>query len=290
MMRLRRSLLFVPGDDERKIERALAGPADSIILDLEDGVAPERKAFARDRTGEHLRRTLRAERIVRVNAVGTDEHDLDVRAAVAAGADAVLVPKCDGPEVALAVAQRLKELRAPDSLRIFALIESAAGLLALHRSWSVPRLDALCFGHVDLAREFDLPDADPDAGLLLHARCQLVIAARAAGVSAIDAISVDYRDGERCRLDAERGRRLGFGGKFCIHPDQVEIVHRAYAPSAALIARAESVLAAWDTAQRRGTAVIAHDGEMIDAPVAARYRAILARAAATEATSRRKNP
>lgn len=289
-MRLRRSLLFVPGDDERKIDRALAGTADSMIFDLEDAVAPERKAFAREVVVEHLRRTVRPERIVRVNAVGTTEYDLDVQAAVAGGADALLLPKCDGPEVAFAVAQHLKRLGAPDSLRLLALIESAAGLMALQRSWSVPRLDALCFGHVDIAREFDLPDADPNEGLLLHGRCQLAIAARAAGLIAIDAVTVDYRDAERCRHDGEHGRRLGYAGKFCIHPNQIAIVHRAYAPSAALIARAELVLAAWDSAQRSGAGVIAYEGEMIDAPVAARYRAILARATPTESTSRRKNP
>lgn len=292
MASLRRSLLFVPGDDERKIERASASDADTLIFDLEDAVAPARKDDARSRVAARLQRPRDgAEHAVRINAVGTPWHARDLEAVVAAGADAILLPKCDGPPPVQQVAAAIDRIAPASSVRILALIESAAGVAGCSRPWNVGRLDALCFGHVDLALDLDLAEAEPNAGVLLHARCQVTLAARAAGVTAIDSACLEYRDSERCTAEARRGRELGFSGKLCIHPAQVAIVNRAYTPDTTQVARARAVVAAWEEASSRGAGVVAVGGMMVDAPVVARYQAVLTRAAAAAARdSQRRTP
>lgn len=289
MTSLRRSLLFVPGDDERKIQRAFAARADTLLFDLEDAVAPARKAGARATVAAALQAVPPGiERAVRINPAGTAFHDDDLAAMVAAGADVVLLPKCDDPDVLDAVAAAVDRLAPARDVRLLALLESARGVLVTGGAWAGCRwLDALCFGHVDLALDLGLPAAAPDRGVLLHARCQVVLAARAAGVAAIDSAFVDFRDDAGCRADARLGRELGFGGKLCIHPSQVPIVNAAFTPDASEVARAREIVAAWDAAERRDAGVVAVAGTMVDAPVVALQRAVLARAAAAAKVDQR---
>jgi len=284
MIRMRRSLLFVPGDDERKIQRAFASAADTILFDLEDAVAPGRKDFARSVVATALRTpTNGQERAVRVNPEGTPQHDRDIETAIECGADAILLPKCDGPATAARVAATIERLDPDGNVRLLALVESASAVLAASEFRAgCSRLDALCFGHVDLSLDMGLEQADASRGVLLHARCQVALAARAAALTAIDSICLDFRNIEACRSDARFGRELGYEGKFCIHPAQAEIVNAAFTPGTTEVSLAREVVAAWDEATPGEVGVIAHRGKMIDAPVVALYRRILERAAWAE--------
>lgn len=283
---LRRSLLFVPGNEPRHLARARDAGADTLVFDLEDAVAPQAKAEARALVAAALRGgdVGGAEPAVRINAPGTPYCEEDLEAMVRAGAAALLVPKAERAGDLAALADGLRRLeqacgRPPESVRLFALVETAAGVAAAAAlAVATPRLEALCFGHADLARDLRLPAADAARGVLYHARCALVIAARAGGVAAIDCVSLAVRDAEATRADAALGRDLGFAGKLCIHPAQVAVVNDVYTPAPPEIARARRIVAAWRAAQRDGRAVFALDGAMIDAPVAAAEAQVLERA------------
>ncbi|MFN8643615.1 MAG: CoA ester lyase [Candidatus Binatia bacterium] len=289
--RLRRSLLFVPGSEPRRLARAREAGADSVLFDLEDAVAPEEKPRARALVAEALRAGGfgGSEAAARVNAPATPFFADDLAAVVAAGAAAVLVPKSEGAgqlaAVAAAVEARERATgRAPGSVRLLALVETAAGVAdARALAAATPRLEALCFGHADFARDLRLPAADPASPAILHARCAVVLAARASGLAAIDSVCLAVRDDEAMRADAALGVQLGFDGKLCIHPRQVAIANAAWTPTAEQVAGAARVVAAWREAQAQGRGVFALDGAMVDAPVVAAARAILARARAAGA-------
>lgn len=270
-----RSALFVPGDDDRKLARATTAGADALIYDLEDAVAAERKADARDRVCAALAGPGPALRLVRVNALDTPWGAQDIRAVGAAGAHGVLIPKCDSPTM-LAQADALL---ANTATRLVALIETPAGVFDLPAITAAsPRLVALGFGHADFSHAAGLPDMRSDAGLVWHARAQIALAAKARGLLALDCVGLEVRDEAAFRADAALGRGLGYDGKLCIHPMQVAVVNALYAPDDAAIAHAHRVLAAWDAARAQGLAVIAVDGRMVDAPVVAAARRTLARA------------
>ena len=270
-----RSALFVPGDDERKLARATTAGADALIYDLEDAVAAERKADARQRVCAALAGPGPALRLVRVNALDTPWGAQDIRAVGAAGAQGVLIPKCDSP-VTLAQADALL---AGSATRLVALIETPAGVFDLPAlTAATPRLAALGFGHADFSHAAGLPDMRSDAGLVWHARAQIALAAKARGLLALDCVGLEVRDEAAFHADAALGRSLGYDGKLCIHPLQVAVVNALYAPDDAAIAHARRVLAAWDAARAQGLAVIAVDGRMVDAPVVAAARRTLARA------------
>ena len=284
--RLRRSLLFVPGSEPRHLAKAREAGADTVLFDLEDAVALDAKPRARALVAEALRAGGfgDSEAAVRVNAPSTPFCAADLDAVVAAGADAVLVPKSERPDELAHVAAVLTDLeraagRPPGSVRILALVETAAGVAgALALAAATPRLAALCFGHADFARDMRLPAADAAAGVILHARCAVAIAARAHGLAPIDSVCLAVRDAEAMRADAALGLQLGFDGKLCIHPRQVAIANAVYTPTAERIAAATRVVAAWRQAAAQGRGVIALDGAMIDAPVVAAAQQILARA------------
>lgn len=284
--RLRRSLLFVPGGEPRRLARAREAGADTVLFDLEDAVASDDKPRARALVAEALRAGAfgEAEAAVRVNAPSTRFCDADLAAVVAAGAEAVLVPKAERVDELAGVAAALDGLeraagRPPGSVRLLALVETAAGVAgALALAAATPRLEALCFGHADFARDMRLPAADAGGGVILHARCALAVAARARGLAPIDSVCLAVRDDEAMRADAALGMQLGFDGKLCIHPRQVAIANQVYTPTAEQIAGAARVVAAWRQAQAEGRAVCTLDGAMVDAPVVAAAQEILARA------------
>lgn len=268
-----RSALFVPGDDERKLAKATTAGADALIYDLEDAVADERKAEARDRVCAALAGPGPALRLVRVNALGTPWGADDVRTVSAAGAHGVLIPKCDSA----AALTQADALLAGTEARLVALIETPAGVFDLPAITAAsPRLTALGFGHADFSHAAGLPDMRSDGGLVWHARAQITLAAKARGLLALDCVGLEVRDEAAFRADAALGRSLGYDGKLCIHPMQVAVVNALYAPDDAAIAHARRVLAAWDAARAQGLAVIAVDGRMVDAPVVAAARRTLA--------------
>ena len=284
---LRRSLFFVPGDSPRKLEKARQIGADTLLLDLEDAVAPAEKEHARDRVAAFLRAREfgGAEPAVRINPFGTPYFEKDIEAAVISGAAAIMLPKSENADQLRELADRIARLErsarpsAHGETRILALVETAAGILnagALARA--TPRVDALCFGHADFSRDMQLDAADPSDGVVFQARCTLAIAARAGGRTPIDTVHLEFRDEASFARDTQRGRDLGFEGKLCIHPMQVEIANRIHNPTTEQIDHARRVLAAWTEAEQAGSGVFAIDGKMIDAPLVAAQRRILERA------------
>jgi citrate lyase subunit beta/citryl-CoA lyase len=223
--------------------------------------------------------------VVRINAPGTPWFESDLEAVSAAGAEALMLPKAESPEGIAQVALRLDGLeekhrrseRSP--ARLLALAESASGIMRVASlGGASPRIDALCFGHVDFSRDMGLVEADASAGVILHARSTLAIAARASRVAAIDSVFLDLRDERGFREDVEIGTRLGYEGKLCIHPLQVKIVNELLTPTAQQIDYARRVVGAWEEARAKGQGVFTLDGRMIDAPLVAVQERVLERA------------
>jgi citrate lyase subunit beta/citryl-CoA lyase len=274
---LARTFLFVPADRPERHARALASGAGAVIVDLEDAVAPERKAAAREQlAGSHaaLSAAERSRLLVRVNPCGTAWHDED-RALVARlsgqGLAGVVLPKAERAEelAALAAAVGPRGVLVP-------LIESVAGLAALDALANAAQVLRFAFGHLDFQADLGLA-CDADEAELVPVRLALVLASRRAGLAApIDGVSPDWRDRERLRLDAARARRGGFGAKLCIHPEQVGPVHAALGPSAEQLAWAQRVNKAMHAA---GGGVISLDGRMVDAPVLRLAQRLLAQEA-----------
>jgi citrate lyase beta subunit len=284
---LRRSLLFVPGSDSRKLERAREARADTLLLDLEDAVAPEKKAEARRYVAEALGSGAygASELAVRVNAPHTPYFEADLEAVLAAGGRTILLPKAEVPEDLVRLDDVLRRLEPRSSaargedVRLLLLIESPAGIVAAAAlGRAARRIEALCFGHADFCLEMGLGEADAATGIAYHARCTVAIAARAAGVAAIDCVHLAVKDEDGFRADAELGRRLGFDGKLCIHPRQAEIANEVYTPRPEEIARALRIVEAAERAAAEGRAAFALDGVMIDAPLVALERRLLERA------------
>lgn len=259
-----RSWLFVPATRPERFAKAAASGADLVVVDLEDAVPPEKKADARAAATDWLAHG--GEAAVRVNPADSEQHANDVAAlAGLRGVRAVMLPMT----ASAAAIARMHDRLGPD-VALVPQIETALGLVRVVDLAGAPGVVRLAFGHIDFA--FDI-DASPEPEAMAWARSSLVVASRAAGLAApVDSITADLDDEEATRGDAVRARSLGFTGKLCVHPRQVAAVNEAMTPTAEEIAGAERVLAA-DT----GGAVRV-DGQMVDAPVVARARRIMARA------------
>ncbi len=283
---LRRSFLFVPGSEEKKVAKAASLGADAVILDLEDAVAPARKAEARTQVRTFLQGqdSQTIEWLIRLNGISTPYFEADLEACVRAGPDALVIPKVDSPEVLQLADAHLTEAehassRPAGSLRFFALIESARGILNAHAiATATPRLLGLMLGHVDLSTDLGIPAGRAGEGIVHHARCQLVLAARAAAVDVVDTIYPNIHDHEGLRAEAAQAAAMGFAGKLAIHPGQIPIIHEAFTPSADRVQRAKRVLEVWRQAEMEGRGVCALDGELIEKPVVEAERRVLERA------------
>jgi citrate lyase beta subunit len=281
---LRRSLLFVPGGEPRKLERATSAGADTLLFDLEDSVGPDAKEQARALVAERLTAGGGVkERAVRLNGCDTPYFERDVLDVVAAGARTLMLPKSSPAALARArqylasVEQRLS-LEA-GCIRLLGLVETADGIARLPQLLDeTARLDALCLGNADFSLDMGLADADLSTGVVFHARCSLAIAAAAAGVAAIDGVCLAVRDADAFEAEARIAASLGFTGKLCIHPGQVAVANDAFTPTPQQIARARGVVDAWEAAPRAGRGVLALDGKMVDAPVVELQQRVLERA------------
>jgi citrate lyase subunit beta/citryl-CoA lyase len=286
-----RSLLFVPADSQKKLDKGLGSGADALIVDLEDSVVPDRKAAARGAAAEFVKAAVaRAQRpriLVRINGLTTGLADADLDAVVPASPDAILLPKAEGgPSVVhldakLAVREALSGL--PDGhVKIVALAtETAQSLFAAgtYRG-SSNRLTGLTWGAEDLSADLGAEANRGADGRFLEpyrfARIICLTAAAAAGVQAIDTLSVDFRNEAALRGECEEARRDGFTGKLAIHPAQVPIINEVLTPTAEAIAHAEAIVAAFDAAPGAGTVQI--NGVMFDIPHLTRAKNLLARA------------
>ena len=283
-----RSLLFVPGDDERKIAKGLASAADALILDLEDAVAPTRKGAAR----ELVARTVASKRaskqlFVRINALETADAPLDLAAIVAARPFGVVLPKCRGDGDVRSLADQLLRLEAKggvaaELIRILPIVtETGASMFGLgtYGPPTHPRLCGLMWGGEDLAADLGaITNRDAHGAYTAPyqlARTLCLYAAAAASVPAIDAVYTDFRDTEGLKAEAAEGLRDGFSGKAAIHPDQVEPINAAFTPSAADVAWAKRVVATFDESPGAGVASL--DGRMLDRPHLRSAERVLAR-------------
>jgi citrate lyase subunit beta / citryl-CoA lyase len=257
MPRARRSCLTVPGDDERKLARAATVPADEVIIDLEDAVSPARKGEARAIVGRVLPglRFAAATVAIRVNP-GSDEDLVLVRALQP---DIVVLPKVESPD-------ELAGLPVPAE----AQIETARGLVECERIAAAPGLEALVLGPGDLAASLGIPELTIGEGAHVeHALMRVLVAARANGVAAVDGPYVRLDDPDGLRRAAARSRALGYDGKWCIHPAQVEICNAAFTPTDEEVERARRILG--------GAGVARLDGEMVDEASRRMAEAVLAR-------------
>jgi len=283
---LRRTFLYVPGSEERKLVKAQTLGADAVILDLEDSVAPERKADARERISGLLRGTPNpaVEWLIRLNGVTSPHFEADLACAIAAKPDGLVIAKVDDPATLQEVDRRLDAAernagRPAGSLKLFAMIESARAVLNAYAiAGATSRLQGLILGHVDLLGDLGLTPGPAGQGTVHHARCQLVLAARAARVDAVDAIYLNIQDHDSLRDESLQAARLGFVGKQVIHPGQIPIVHAAFTPSAERVQRAERILGFWQKAQAEGKGVVAMDGMLLEPPVIAMEELVLERA------------
>jgi citrate lyase subunit beta/citryl-CoA lyase len=290
-----RSLLFVPADSERKLARGLESGADALILDLEDSVAADAKAGARETAlaflKAHKERTvpLGTRLIVRVNALDTGLTDADLDVVVAGAPDAVMLPKAEGGPSVTHLDAKLTAREAihglPDgAIQIIPIATETASALFLGGSYrgASPRLAGLTWGAEDLSVELGSEtNRDPQGRFTtpyMFARNVCLAAAGAARVQAIDTVYVDFRNAEGLRAEAEEARRDGFTAKMAIHPAQVAVINEVFTPSPERIAQARKVIAAFDAAP--GAGVVAIDGVMFDQPHLAKARQVLARAKA----------
>lgn len=282
-----RSLLYTPGHRASMVDRVLGGRVaampDVVLLDLEDSVPAAEKENARRIVAEALGRPAPPAlwRYARVGRSASDDAKADLAAVVRAGLDGILLPKVARAEELAAVDEMLlaRERAAglPErSIAVIPSIESAAGLLEAPRIARGPRVAGIMFGSEDFAADLGLPaHREGEAAELLYARSAVVVAAVAAGQPAFDGIWADFRDADGLRADALRGRRLGFSGRQCIHPDQIAVVHEVFSPTAEELEHARRVVAAYDDAVARGLGAVALEGEMLDPPIVARARRAL---------------
>lgn len=268
--RLRRSLLSVPAINDRALRKAHALDCDGVIFDLEDSVAPARKAEARDNLKRFFTETpLRdRERIVRINALDTGDAAADLDTVLALNPDAVLVPKVTTPADIVDICARLDKARAPQGLRIWAMVETPRavleiGAIAAVRQGQGARLDALVVGLNDLRKETGvLPQ--PGRAYLVPWLMQVVLAARAFGLDVVDSVFNDFRDGDGFAQECAQGRAMGFDGKMLIHPAQIDAANRHFAPGEAEIAEAEAILAGFAAPEAEALNVIEIGGRMVE--------------------------
>lgn len=285
-----RSLLFVPGDSPKKLDKAMSIGADALVLDLEDSVAADRKAEARVITAAFLRETASlAERprlIVRVNALDTGLTDADLEAVVGGKPDGILLPKAEGGgsvahlDAKLAVREAIDDL--PDGgIHIIALATETAAALFQAGTYggASARLSGLTWGAEDLSAALGAETNRGEDGRFtppfMYARTLCLAGAAAAGVAPLDTVYVDFRNDAGLRRECEEARRDGFTGKFAIHPAQVAVINDVFTPDAQAIAQAQAVVAAF--AANPNVGVVGIGGQMYDRPHLARAERLLAR-------------
>jgi citrate lyase subunit beta/citryl-CoA lyase len=264
-LRPRRSVLYMPAANERALEKAKSIPADSIIFDLEDAVAPDAKAEARPKacaaasSGEYGSKEL----TIRCNGLDTEWGAGDIAAAATSGAAAVVIPKVASLSSVDDVSARLDAAGAPPSMTIWAMIETPTGIFDVRAIAAHPRVSTLVMGTNDLARELRaalLPGRHP---LLPHLATAL-LAAREAGISILDGVYNDVRDDDGFRAECVQGAEMGFDGKTLIHPGQVDIANDVWAPSDSDVEHARRVITAFEEGIAAGKGVVTVDGRMIE--------------------------
>ncbi|HET8853166.1 MAG TPA: CoA ester lyase [Ktedonobacteraceae bacterium] len=294
-MRLRRSELSTPASNERMIEKAAASNADLVFLDLEDSVAPNEKVGARAKAIKGLT-TLnwgKKTRAVRINDLETEYAYQDIISIVEEAGehlDILIIPKVKSARdvwwVDVLLTQIEKRLKRPQRIGLEALIEEVEAMIHVEEiARSSSRLEAIIFGHFDYAASQGVDskviggDLDTYPGDLWHyARNKIVIAARAAGIDAMDGPYIDFKNPDGYRRECVRSHTLGFVGKWVIHPTQIDIANNVFSPSQEEVDRARKLDAIYTEAQARGLGAVAFEGKMIDVAIIRNARNIIQKA------------
>ncbi len=259
-----RSVLYMPGSNERALEKAKDIACDALILDLEDAVAPDAKPAARAAaaaaaaSGDYGRRTV----TIRVNGIGTEWHTADLDAAAAAGPDAIVVPKVETADQVRDLATTLESAGAPEHTRLWAMVETPTAIFDVREiAAASPRLQALVLGTNDLVKEL-YAEHVPGRAPILPSLHSVLLAGRAAGIAVIDGVYNDVKDADGFLAECEQGRQMGFDGKTLIHPGQVEGANTAFAPSAQAVEDARGLIAAFEDG--KGAGVVTYNGRMVE--------------------------
>jgi len=286
--RLRRSVLFLPGANPRALEKARGLPADCLIFDLEDAVAPDGKDAARVSVAAALRTGGYAprERVLRVNPLESPWGHADLAEAATLPLDAVLLPKVEHAERVRLAIDLLDALGAPPELGVWCMIETPLGVLAAAEiAAASPRLGALVVGTSDLNKALHAREA-PDRRPLMTALGLVLLAGRAHDRAVLDGVHLELDDAEGFRDSCRQGSELGFDGKTLIHPTQIDPANAAFTPSAAEVARARRIVAAYGEAAGSGKGAVRIDGRLVEAlhvEMARRTLALVEAIAAREA-------
>ncbi len=254
----------MPSSNERALAKAKSLAVDALILDLEDAVAPDAKVQAREnacaavRSGEYGHREL----TIRVNGIGTQWHDDDLRAAAEAGPGGIVVPKVSSAEEVRSLVAAMQSAGAPEHTQLWAMVETPAAMLRCEEiAGASERLAVLVMGTNDLAKELHCEHV-PGRQPLLTGLSLGLLAARATGTAILDGVFNNVKDQEGFAAECQQGRQMGFDGKTIIHPGQIEACNAAFAPSAEQVEEAEGILGAWESAA--GAGVVTYNGRMIE--------------------------
>lgn len=286
-MHSRRALLYMPGDDRRKIEKATTLGVDSICMDMEDGVAANKKAEARAVIAEAMKGLDfgKSERCIRINQIGSGLEKRDLVAALATNPDTIVVPKIETADQVKWVSEHIETYELSSklnigSVRLLVGVETAKGILNLKEiAEADKRLEAIIFGGEDYAASVGAVRTK-DATELLYARQAVVTTCAANDLQAIDIVFINFKDPEGLRVEAEQGARFGFSGKQIIHPNQVQVTQEAFTPSAVAIEYAKRIVESFEASQKEGRGAYALDGKMIDMPLLKNAQKVLDRARA----------
>jgi citrate lyase subunit beta/citryl-CoA lyase len=269
-LRLRRSVLYMPGSNLRALEKAKTLPADALILDLEDAVGPEEKDLAREQVCAAVKGGGYGDRelIIRVNAPQTPWGEADLRTAIEARPDAILMPKVSSPAVLESIANHLEAVDAPPEIKVWAMIETPAAILNIQKIAAAcrdPRTRLTCFvlGTNDLAKD-TWAQLVPGRVPMLPWMMFTLAAARAEGLTILDGVWNDIADVEGCRVECRQSRDLGFDGKTLIHPNQVEPANTSFAPTEEEVRRARLVIEAFDKPENAKRGAIKVEGRMYE--------------------------
>ena len=273
-----RSALYMPGSNQRAMDKARSLPCDAVVFDLEDAVAPDVKETAREQVlaqvaaGGYDKRRI----VVRANSIDSPWGEADLRALGAARVPAVCLPKVDDADQLRRCIAALRGAGAADDLKVWAMIETPQGVHNVEAICAAaPELEALLMGTTDLSHQLRTPHR-PDRLGLLYALSRCVNAGRLHGITLLDSVFLDIRDPEAFRADCEQGRALGFDGKTLIHPSQIETANAVFGVGEEQVEHARRVIAAWEAAEAEGKGVAVLDGKLVETMHVDEARRILA--------------
>jgi citrate lyase subunit beta/citryl-CoA lyase len=282
--RPRRSVLYVPASNERALAKISSLACDAAIIDLEDAVAPAEKVSAREKLAAFMKDRAAGgpEIVIRINPLAGEWGSDDLQLAGSLGPDAILLPKVDNPRDILEAGDMLDEAAVPNATALWAMIETPKAILNLGPIAELgrdaaSRLGCLVAGANDLAKDTGIR-ISPDRRYLVPLLVQIVVAARAGGLAALDGVVNDFSDGGRLSRECDEAAAMGFDGKTLIHPSQIEPANKAFAPDPEALAEARSVVAAFALPENDGKGAIALDGRMVERLHLAEAERLLARA------------